>query len=903
MQQQEQCETVVARQLDSHRKKVKLNSNPVEHYTKAQKHILKDDAAVERLNNVLTTLIQNETLRSLIDPLLPENRNITAKLPFKPTVEYLGVLVDAGRHYFPMDWLRQLIPFLHQLNYNMIHLRLTDDQAFNLQLESYPELSKKSSWSEKDSTPYTPKELRELVSFAKEHGIMIVPEINVPGHGGAWAGIPYMTVQCPSFICQKGYGVPLNIEHPKFKSILKGILREVLDIFDNPPFLHLGGDEVSMAWNCFKEAGIEPFEYKGFETTLKGILKELGYPENQVIRWEETPQLQSATYDPDAPRPSFRAGTIEQYWHDVPGFRSDDKGAIVDNTPPRQPYFISRKLYFDTNHDSGAPDIFTSTVGNLQLGMGPDYFPTGVIVGTFELDPAMWMQRNVAGRLIAVSMGVSQLKLTNHKAVLAFYDKTCRETLGLNPLVCDLQGFTALPFQFFTSRWKTMWQSFKLDICNRMTDRVEKMFWKDLEAHRIDNFHDGNTYMWQTMKEAFSNKAKTDATQEKIETRSTQTGVILDLVNGMGSFNRSAHIVEKFLAPLSVSLLQLRLVDNHAFAIMLDRMPNLGFSIEQQDSLLPNASDVLQLVNLASRLDIQTFPEISVSTNAGGWAFSGYLVECPETYCKEDSLGEMAVNITEEELLPVMYGTIRELYGIFSTETNTMPYLHLGSDERESNRHCFRESGLKVDPPYASFERDLTVIVQDMIGIPTQKVLRWENSERVRYEDRTGQITHYPSTDPFVVPNTRTDEPFFVTIDILKQASLFDVFKNTKALMLLKPLAVFAELRRFDEEAWDKLQIELRLTAFNMGTQFDEHKIDDKSTFHQTLSSECLRAGFFNCKLDTHVESVGRWLSSDNEKPYFYESKKARDDICGLFAHQRFVRVMKEEMMGDENPS
>ena len=142
-----------------------------------------------------------------------------------------------------------------------------------------------------------------------------------------------------------------------------------------------------------------------------------------------------------------------------------------------------------------------------------------------------------------------------------------------------------------------------------------------------------------------------------------------------------------------------------------------------------------------------------------------------------------------------------------------------------------------------------------------------------------------------------------MTIDILKQASLFDVFKNTRALILLKPIAVFAELRRFDEEACDKLQIELRLTAFHMGAQFDEHNIDDKSTFHQTLSSTCLRAGFVNCRLDTLMEIVGRWLSSDNEEPYFYESKKARDDICGLFSHQRFVRVMKEEMMGDENSS
>lgn len=50
-----------------------------------------------------------------------------------------------------------------------------------------------------------------------------------------------MIMQCPDFICEKGYGVPINVEHPKFRGVLTDVLREIIDIFDNPPYLHLGG--------------------------------------------------------------------------------------------------------------------------------------------------------------------------------------------------------------------------------------------------------------------------------------------------------------------------------------------------------------------------------------------------------------------------------------------------------------------------------------------------------------------------------------------------------------------------------------------------------------------------------------------------------------------------------------
>ena len=126
--------------------------------------------------------------------------------PHYPSTQYLGVLIDAGRHYFPIAWLKDLMDVLQRMNYNFIHFRLTDDQAFNIQLESHPQLAKPSPVNNPKNAVYTIDDLTDLIAYADERNFTIMPEINVPGHAGAWAGYPNFVVPCPEFICLKGYG-------------------------------------------------------------------------------------------------------------------------------------------------------------------------------------------------------------------------------------------------------------------------------------------------------------------------------------------------------------------------------------------------------------------------------------------------------------------------------------------------------------------------------------------------------------------------------------------------------------------------------------------------------------------------------------------------------------------------
>jgi hypothetical protein len=148
------------------------------------------------------------TCLALLPPTLLASNNYSRPLFRQPQewhqqqqpYRYVGVMIDAGRHYFPIPWLENLLAHLYRLGYNLVHFRLTDDQSFALQLESHPELAFSST-----EAVYTATELKSLVTYARsEFNITIIPEIDLPGHGGGWAhihpaGIPSMIVLAQSF--------------------------------------------------------------------------------------------------------------------------------------------------------------------------------------------------------------------------------------------------------------------------------------------------------------------------------------------------------------------------------------------------------------------------------------------------------------------------------------------------------------------------------------------------------------------------------------------------------------------------------------------------------------------------------------------------------------------------------
>jgi hypothetical protein len=166
-----------------------------------------------------------------------------------------------------------------------------------------------------------------------------------------------------------------------------------VDIFDHLPFLHLGGDGVDMSEPCYQEVGATMYDDSDFEGLLKDILKDIGYPERHVVRWQATTSSGGDDHLLDEDQKHLhRAGTITQFWESLPGEKQNDATG---------PFFGSAGLYFDTNIDDDAWNVFENTrkmyhinSKNSNHAHGDDYPLLGIIAGTF-----------VVGLLLAVALG------------------------------------------------------------------------------------------------------------------------------------------------------------------------------------------------------------------------------------------------------------------------------------------------------------------------------------------------------------------------------------------------------------------------------------------------------------------------------------------------------------------
>lgn len=204
-----------------------------------------------------------ETLRQLFD--LDSKQEVVScydcYIEDSPKYSHRGLLVDICRHFFGPDTLKQIVDIMSQVKLNKLHLHLSDDQGFRIQIDKYPLLNTVSSvrnGSEvrangktfiKDEVVegyLTKQDVRELVEYAACRNIEIIPEIDLPGHFVA-ALAAYPQYSCVGQIAEvrKQWGISKDIlcaGNPDSYSFVRDILDEVADLFPSQYF-HLGGDE------------------------------------------------------------------------------------------------------------------------------------------------------------------------------------------------------------------------------------------------------------------------------------------------------------------------------------------------------------------------------------------------------------------------------------------------------------------------------------------------------------------------------------------------------------------------------------------------------------------------------------------------------------------------------------
>ncbi|KAG7366005.1 beta-N-acetylhexosaminidase [Nitzschia inconspicua] len=774
----------------------------------------------------------------MVDPLNKRfNSTTLRRIVFRREVPHLGVLLDAGRHYFNVKWIHRMIDVLAALNYNLLHFRLTDDQSFNVLLESQPLLAYPSTLHN-NTRVYSTNELRNVVKYAKSKGIQVIPEINVPGHAGSWGGIPDLIVQCPKFICGKGYGVPLNVSNPKLFPILKDVLSEIVDIFDRPPYLHLGGDEVDMAGSCFEEIGEDPFSYDAFEMMLGEIVREIGYNESQIVRWETTGSIDRTD--------SQRTGKITHFWYEHPGKSPIWRKRYGANFS--SPVFLSSGLYFDTNIDDSAWEIYVKTK-QLKHILHERSPVLAIIAGTFELDSKFWLDRNVVGRLLAVSMGISSLNTTNPTELFGLYKDSC-SSAGFNVDLCALYGRPPMPYTSFRNELKdgkkpnVMWRQWKTDICERLTYHVPTRQYKPRPVKVKNSVEEAkktfwmslyNDRSWQGAKNILHNsqgKEKSDIFPlfDKANRIVNHTGIVFDIASHPISYPRLNNLISEVVRPLGLNMVQLRLVDDTSFAYHSVSNPQFFYANPHAENIkYPSTAALNYVSKTAGAHGIAIMPEIAISTNAGGWYQSNFNVKCGEFLCEYGRYIPQDVN--NPEYLPTIFGMIRELLQFTST-----PFIHLGHDDREKSMPCFHEVDVnRRRPKFDEFEESLGRLL-DFIGVTNDRVVRWENNEKVLYPSRIGHITQYPA-DAFMEENaTREGQLWIGTVDV-RRGGPWQVYSTTRRMAAKSPLAVIAQIGEMGEYEIGRDNIEHRLIAFRMG--LSDKPIMSQSEFLQEYPNIC----------------------------------------------------------------
>ena len=241
-----------------------------------------------------------------------------ATISASPRFGYRGCMLDCARHFFPVEFIKTYIDILALHGVNKFHWHLTDDQGWRFEVKSLPELAKKGSYRPHtivghnvglsdpknaiyDDTPeegyYTQAQLKEIVAYAAERYITIIPEIDLPGHMVAALSV-YPELGCtggPYFV-RSYWGVDPDVlcaGNPKTLEFIKTVLGELCEIFPSK-YIHIGGDESPrVRWqSCPKcqakkhelhlenEAQLQTYILKEVETFLAGKGREL-------IGWDE----------------------------------------------------------------------------------------------------------------------------------------------------------------------------------------------------------------------------------------------------------------------------------------------------------------------------------------------------------------------------------------------------------------------------------------------------------------------------------------------------------------------------------------------------------------------------------------------------------------------------------------
>lgn len=245
-----------------------------------------------------------------------------------PEYAYRGSMLDVSRHFFGVEEVKRYIDLLAFYKLNALHLHLSDDQGWRIEIKSWPQLTAVGGSTQVGGGKggfYTQEDYKELVKYASDRYITIIPEIDMPGHTNA-ALASYAELNCNDTATQLYTGIEVGFstlctnKEVTFR-FLDSVIRELSELTTGP-YIHIGGDES----HATKKEDYIPFMEKAQQLVNKYGKK--------VIGWDEIANSK------------LSEGTLAQYWADAGNANmAISKGAKLIMSP-------ARKTYMDMQYDS-----------------------------------------------------------------------------------------------------------------------------------------------------------------------------------------------------------------------------------------------------------------------------------------------------------------------------------------------------------------------------------------------------------------------------------------------------------------------------------------------------------------------------------------------------------------------
>ena len=348
-----------------------------------------------------------------------------AQIQDQPRFPWRGLLIDIARHFQPMEVLKRNLDAMAAVKLNVLHWHLTEDQGFRIESKKFPKLHQLGS----DGLYYTQDQAKEIIAYARERGIRVVPEFDIPGHSTSWlVGYPELGSAPGPYSIERRPGIfepALDPTREEVYKFLDTFLGEMADLFPDA-YLHIGGDEnEGKQWD--RNPKIQAFmKQKGIKDNHalqayfnQRLLKILQKHEKKMIGWDEILQ-------PELPKDvvihSWRgtAALAEAAKKGYDGILSN--GYYIDLIFPASQHYLPDPLPADsTLSPSEAKHILGGEATMWAEWVTPETIDSRIWPRTAAIAERLWSPQHVRDvndmyrRLAIISLQLEELGLTHKK--------------------------------------------------------------------------------------------------------------------------------------------------------------------------------------------------------------------------------------------------------------------------------------------------------------------------------------------------------------------------------------------------------------------------------------------------------------------------------------------------------